>query len=207
MRHRIMTAALALLLFSAAGCAYFNTFYNARRSYKQALEIASENPENPTSGEETLLDEAVVGAGKVLAEHPDSRWADDAQLLMGDALLQLGTRSVSGSGRSDLEEALLAYSSVLVITESPEIADRARLGMGRAALELGRYYDAAASFQSVSEEDRRLFRRSGRICESSSSHQRISPASSNASSRHAVWVSTEASASNSSAWASSSSAR
>ena len=45
----------------------------------------------------------------------------------------LGTRSVSGSGTSDLQEAMMAYASTLVMTEDRELADRARMGMGMAA--------------------------------------------------------------------------
>jgi tetratricopeptide (TPR) repeat protein len=149
-----LRAALILLAVSACSCAYYNTFYNARRSYSEAFDLARLNPDNPTSREEDLLETAIEGAGKVLTLYPDSRWADDAQLLIGDALLVLGTRSISGSGTSDLQEAMMAYASALVITEDPELADRARMGLGRSALELRRYTDAAASFEVVSGRNR-----------------------------------------------------
>lgn len=147
------TVIVAVILFTSS-CAYYNTFYNARKSYREAVDIATENPDNPSSREEVLLEEAIAGAGKVLSFYPDSKWIDDAQLLIGDALLMLGTRSLSGSGTSDLEEAMRAYSSVLVMTQDTEIADHAYMGMGRAAFELGRFSDAAASFENVSEGSR-----------------------------------------------------
>jgi tetratricopeptide (TPR) repeat protein len=118
------------------------------------MNLARLNPDMPSSREESLLDAAIEGAGKVLTFHPDSRWADDAQLLIADALLMLGTRSVTGSGTSDLQESMAAFASVLLMTEDPEVADRARLGMGRAAMELHRYPDAAASFEVVSDRNR-----------------------------------------------------
>ncbi len=149
---------LALLL-SVAGlsCVYYNTFYNARKSYEEAMELADENPDNPVSAEEILLDRAIDGAAKVLALYPDSKWADDAQLLLGDAFLQSGKRTLTGSGTSDFAEAMMAYASAAVMSDDPEITDRAAMGMGLAAMELGRYGDASAFFGNVSRRDERLY--------------------------------------------------
>ncbi|MEN8208337.1 MAG: hypothetical protein ABFR50_03710, partial [Candidatus Fermentibacteria bacterium] len=96
---RISTGFLISVLVTIStsfSCAYYNTFYNARKSYDAALEIARENPDNPVSSEEHLLDEAVSGAVKILTVYSESHWADDAQLLLGDALLQSGRRTLTG---------------------------------------------------------------------------------------------------------------
>ncbi len=154
MTSDLRAAAAILLAVSVCSCAYYNTFYNARKSYVEAQNLARLNPDNPSSREEDLLESAIEGAGKVLTLHPGSRWADDAQLLIGDALLMLGSRSVSGSGTSDLQEAMMAYASALVITDDPELADQARMGLGRSAMELQRYADAVASFEVVSRRNR-----------------------------------------------------
>lgn len=154
---RAPAAALAAALLLFLGCAYFNTFYNARQSYDDALESVRLNPDNPSSSEEQKLRTAIEGAGKVLTYYPESRWADDAQLLIADALLLLGSRSISGSGTSNYEEAMRAYSSVMVMTEDNRMRDRASLGIGDAALALGRYPDAAAAYRAVSRERRDLF--------------------------------------------------
>lgn len=155
-----LPVALAVLALITLSCAYYNTFYNARESYQEAMELARQNPDDPVSMEEDLLDEAVAGAAKVLSVYPESRWADDAQLLLGDALLQSGRRTLTGSGTSDFSEAMMAYSSAIVMTEDQELRDRASIGMGMAAMELGRYNDAVASFASVTEEEEELFFRS-----------------------------------------------
>ena len=141
-------------------CAYYNTFYNARRSYEMALELARQNPDKPVSSEEHLLDEAVSGAVKILTVYSESHWADDAQLLLGDALLQSGRRTLTGSGTSDFTEAMMAYSSAIVMTDELDIRDRAYTGMGLAAVELERFNDAIVSFESVSRDDSKLYIRS-----------------------------------------------
>jgi tetratricopeptide (TPR) repeat protein len=115
------------------------------------------NPDNPSAQEEQALRTAIEGAGKVLSFYPDSKWADDAQLLVGDALLLLGRRSLTGSGTSDFEEAMRAYASAMIMTEDRGLRDRASLGMGLAAMELDRWQDAAAALEAVSREDREVF--------------------------------------------------
>lgn len=155
----VLTILLPFILISLS-CAYYNTFYNASQSYEQAMELAAQNPEDPVSLEEELLDEAIAGAAKVLSVYSNSRWADDAQLLLGDALLQSGRRTLTGSGTSDFNEAMMAYSSAIVMTDDREIRDRAGMGLGLAALELHRINDAVASFEEVSRHDRDLFIRS-----------------------------------------------
>lgn len=144
---------MVFTLLLVTSCAYYNTYYNARKSYREALELAKQYPDNPVSSEEVLLDEAIAGAAKILAIYPESKWVDDAQLLLGNALLQLGRRTLTGSGTSDLTEAMMAFSSTAILTEDQTIRDRAFTGMGLAAMELGRLNDAIASFENVSHEN------------------------------------------------------
>ena len=141
------------ILLLGSGCAYYNTFYNARKSYTEALDYAREHPDDPAYHEKELLDTAIEGAGRVLSRYPESRWVDDAQLLLGDALLLRGMRTLVGSGRSDFEQAVMSYSSSLVMTESQEIMDRARLGLGKASMRLQRYNDAVSAFSQVSRRN------------------------------------------------------
>jgi len=151
------TLFLAATLLLCASCAYFNTFYNARASYDAAVRSVAANPDNPSAQEEQALRTAIEGAGKVLSFYPGSKWADDAQLLVGDALLLLGRRSLTGSGTSDFEEAMRAYASAMIMTDDLRLRDRASLGMGLAAMELGRWQDAAAALETVTREDRDVY--------------------------------------------------
>ena len=146
---------IPMLILLSGGCAYYNTFYNARSSYEEALEYAREHPDDPSQHEEALVDKAVAGAGRVLARYSGSRWVDDAQLLLGNALLLRGQRSLTGSGTSDFQEAMMSFASVAVMTDDQSLLDRARLGQGKAAIELGRYNDAAAALIEVSDDDDR----------------------------------------------------
>jgi len=134
-------------------CAYFNTFYNAQKSYDDALKLSLLSPDYPSATEQNYLEEAVEGATRILTDYSSSRWVDDAQLLLGDALYLLGKRTLTGSGTSDFEEAMMAYTSAISLTEDIEIRERAHIGHGLAAMELLRLNEAEESFAEVSTEN------------------------------------------------------
>ena len=80
---RLFPITVCLLLFS---CAYFNTFYNAEKYFKDADRLRLEK-----AGKAIPL-RAIDNYGKtiqkckvVLSEFPDSKYADDAILLMAKA--------------------------------------------------------------------------------------------------------------------------
>ncbi len=74
-------------------CAYFNTFYNARRNFREAerrRESALLESRKSDSGYNELYDDAIKGASKVLAFYPESRWVDDSLLILGKAFYRKG---------------------------------------------------------------------------------------------------------------------
>lgn len=115
MRSRVFSYSSGVLLFVAAalvlpGCksssfvgkrydnftAYYNTFYNARRSYRSGVKSQERRDETvdrteyigvfvqsgPAGGGRDFED-AVLKSADVLRDHPDSKWVDDALLLIG----------------------------------------------------------------------------------------------------------------------------
>lgn len=82
---------IALLVLVASGCAYYNTFYLAKRYYKDG-----EKAKEKAIGESTPPDalakyEATIRqCNKVLTEYPKSKYVDDALYLMGAALYGKG---------------------------------------------------------------------------------------------------------------------
>jgi TolA-binding protein len=70
-----------------AGCAYYNTFYHAKKYYKQAekaeqVAIATGKPARQASD---LYKQSIDKCKKVIEDYPDSKWQDDAHLLMAKA--------------------------------------------------------------------------------------------------------------------------
>ncbi len=110
-------ALLAAVVLVASGCAsgsflgrrvdnftaYYNTYYNARRAYDEALRTMDRAalpvdrtrylavyPVVDGRGQQTALDAVIRRGADVLREHPDSKWADDALLLIGRSYFFLG---------------------------------------------------------------------------------------------------------------------
>lgn len=80
--------------FYFTSCVYFNTFYNAENSFKQANEIIDnssfnyENNDIPTSAKK-LLNESIISSNIVINEYSDSKYVDDAIYYMGRSYFTL----------------------------------------------------------------------------------------------------------------------
>ena len=100
----------ALILFITAcvvfGCAYYNTFYNARKAFREGerIRLSQQTPDGGLPPQAVASYElAIENAGLVLRDHPGSSLVDDALVLIGDALAVQGRH----------EEAARRYRQVL----------------------------------------------------------------------------------------------
>ncbi|HET9252343.1 MAG TPA: tetratricopeptide repeat protein [Candidatus Eisenbacteria bacterium] len=85
-------AALSLIvLASAGGCAYYNTFYIAKKNYREAQKAQEKSLTDAPAAEAISKYEIVIRqCKKMQEEHPKSKWADDAGYLMGASLYGKG---------------------------------------------------------------------------------------------------------------------
>ena len=106
MRRTIGLLALAALLFF--GCAYFNTFYNAKKQFREAEKAYQDNPPELeiSSGQRDLYEQAIKKASKILVFYPNSKYVDDALFLMGKAYFRM---EEYGKSRRKFEELLVNY--------------------------------------------------------------------------------------------------
>jgi TonB family protein len=82
---------IVLLGFLLTGCAYYNTFYNAKRNFKDGEKAQkSATTTARQSAGKTQYENAIKKASKVLTFHPKSKWADDALFLIGKAYYNMG---------------------------------------------------------------------------------------------------------------------
>ncbi|HEX2166802.1 MAG TPA: hypothetical protein VHG09_06140 [Longimicrobiales bacterium] len=95
-RRRMLLLAAALLL---GGCGYFNSLYNANRSFATA-ERASRTGDRVTAAREYR--DAIERAAVSYRNHPDSRWADDALLLLGRARFALDEHDATAAAMRTL---------------------------------------------------------------------------------------------------------
>jgi outer membrane protein OmpA-like peptidoglycan-associated protein/TolA-binding protein len=84
---RLFAGLLAAVVLLGAGCAYYNTFYNARASYREGLGLKAQNQNTQAKAK---FDKAIEKSALVIKQWPKSRWVDDALFLVGTSYYQEG---------------------------------------------------------------------------------------------------------------------
>lgn len=166
MRRYLLLAALTVFL---AGCsthtfigrrldnfrAYYNTFYNARKTYQQALKGSGSSTaaeinrdvylplyEVSKAPNTQLYDDAIRKSADVLRSHPDSKWGDDALMLIGKSYYY--QRKFVGAQEKFRE----------VIRLSNRLADEARFWLARTLIDAASYDEAYAHLtETLARED------------------------------------------------------
>lgn len=166
-RRSLLLSLLLLLCVSLVGCsripfissrydnftAYYNTFYNAKKAYDQGIE-ALERQDQPIDRDRYLpifttpdrvsstrdFDAAIRKSADVLRDHPESKWVDDALLLIGKSYFYLQNyvgaeqkfQEVVGLGTSLEDEARFWLARTLIASGSYEAAaEHLRLSLNR----------------------------------------------------------------------------
>ena len=117
----------ALAAAFASGCVYYNGMYNANRAAKEAQRL--ERQGRPGEARDRWQ-RAAIHAESLVARHPRSRWADDALLIRGRALLQM---EYATDAVVVLEQAVRAAQTEANRAEALTLLGRANLGIGRPA--------------------------------------------------------------------------
>jgi TolA-binding protein len=178
MRRRFPFVLLAVAALGSS-CAYYNTYYLARRYYDRATEgqpYAVEKP-NPTTAPNYT--KSIDYAKKVIAIYPKSKWVDDAHLLWARALIgredprqtvnmlqDFATRypnsplkdeavfylGVGHRHSRNYTEAVAAFDEFLARQPKHDLAPYAWLERSRALMSLQRPQEAAESASQVIEK-------------------------------------------------------
>ncbi|MGH7526870.1 MAG: tetratricopeptide repeat protein, partial [Gemmatimonadales bacterium] len=124
--RRSAPAILALLLSSAGlgGCVYYNGMYNTKRLARSAQKAEREGR---TFEAVNLWGQVVTRAESLVVRHPDSKYVDEAFVIQGIALANLG----------QCPNALGRLGRAAVLPEGSEVAEDAALALGRCQLDLG----------------------------------------------------------------------
>jgi TolA-binding protein len=178
--HRIKLLLIVLLIIAGSGCAYFNTFFNAKQSYK----TGSKKLERVKSGQISAdikndFEKAIDKSWKLINAYSDSnKYADDALLLIGKSHYHIQeyekterylTQFVGRYPESDLlpeaklwlarslvylrreEEALRRFNEILESEADRDIAAYALYGLGELYLKQEDYSNAITNLKRCVE--------------------------------------------------------
>ncbi|MBD3162395.1 MAG: tetratricopeptide repeat protein, partial [Candidatus Eisenbacteria bacterium] len=131
------------LLLGLLSCAYFNTFFVAKKSFNAAKRSIEESEtERLPSDARRNFETTIVQCKKVLDRHAGSRWADDAVYLMAESYFEIG----------EYDSALLRIEQLREEFPESSFRDDASFLAGLTYTELRQFDRAAAMFDTVRTE-------------------------------------------------------
>jgi TolA-binding protein len=171
MTKKVYKKILVVLLFafSLPGCAYYNTFYNAKKFYNEAskqrkerlktqvVELSPEEREQlkkqglpssmeaskPSTQEMQSYEKAIEKASKVLEFYPNSKLVDDALLLLGECFFY----------RQEYSKAERKFQEIVQLYPNSKFVPRARLLMAKTQLGLENFDRAEEQFREIADDD------------------------------------------------------
>jgi TolA-binding protein len=140
-----LAVVLVALVAANAGCVYYNTFYHARTAYDEAERIWMTRPPDsePTPQELDLLDRVIEKSGRVVKLYPESSWADDALLLLAQALYRQGK----------YESAEMRLTDFLALHPESELRPQAEYTLAAVMLERGNPVSAEQTLEALAYAD------------------------------------------------------
>jgi len=146
--------AAALLISAAGGCAYFNSYYNAKKLYDSGTRSRQGFPDTLASAgtEASALQLAADKFARVASGYPGSRWAAPSQYYLGNCFFFTGQN----------EKALRKYQEVWQFYGQGKYAPLARLNSAVLNHKTGDYPAALLELQIlISWPDQLISQRAG----------------------------------------------
>jgi TolA-binding protein len=138
--RRVLSLAI---LVSITGCAYYNTFYLAKRFYREGERAQAKSELDVASADAAgKYDAAIRQCTKLVTDYPKSKWVDDAMYLMGASLYGRGEYAASIRKLDELIEKF---------PKSPFLPE-ARFTKGLAHLRLREYEVADSLFRGIDHD-------------------------------------------------------
>ncbi len=145
-RRVLLPTLLVAIMLSSSGCVYFNTFYLARKNFNQAESSRKKEKRDKASGSEIKgYQEAIKKCSKVLSEHPNSGWVDDALFVIGKSFYYLG----------DYAKAERKFRELLSSFPESQFADESRFFLGKSRYQLENYMLAREMFTEYIAESKK----------------------------------------------------
>ena len=139
-RHiRPLTYLLVAAVLLIAGCAYFNTFYNARAAYREGVKL---NDQGQNTQAKAKFDKAIEKSALVIKRWPKSRWVDDALFLVGLSYYQEG----------QYDKAIREFDQLSLAFPNSAFVPRGELHRGLALLADRQYGTARVALDAVKQK-------------------------------------------------------
>ena len=131
---------------SLQSCAYFNTFYNTKKYYREAMEEKKKRTNNkPTPQDRSKFDKTIKQASKVLQLYPESKYVDDSLFLLGKSFFYL----------QQYRKAERKFHELVELFPEGEFLEDARIWLAKCKVLLGDYDVAADALENMARNSRK----------------------------------------------------
>lgn len=135
---------LFLILIGILSCtnfnAYFNTFYNAKKLYKEASDIPRRDNGRASSNAISKYNQVIKKCGIILTDYKDSKYTDDALMLMGKAFYYKGRGYV---------QAIEKFQELIKFYPESEFYKEAHLYLAKCRYKMNKKQDAIADLKKI----------------------------------------------------------
>jgi len=131
------------LLALFAGCAYFNTFYNARVYYREGLKLKEQGQAGQAKPK---FDKAIEKSALVISRWPRSRWVDDALFLIGRGYYE----------KAEFSRAIKSFEQLKLAFPNSPFLPEAELYRGMALIKNGSFGAGRLVLEGVKQRYPRL---------------------------------------------------
>lgn len=145
-----------ILLTLSASCAYYNTFFNAKKYFsdaekergkrleqikkrEQTSKTRQSNLDKPNASELKKYDQSIEKASKVLEFYPKSRYIDDALFLLGKCFFR----------KEDYNKAQRKFLELIQNFPRSDFVPESKLWLGKTNIELQEYETAEKNFHDL----------------------------------------------------------
>ncbi|MFQ5602538.1 MAG: tetratricopeptide repeat protein [bacterium] len=123
-------------------CAYYNTFYNTKKYYKEAQkERERRKGDKPSSTELNKYNQTIEKASKILEIYPNSKYVDDAVLILGECFYYKG----------DYVKAQRKFVELTTYFPESDYFQKGRLWLAKTKIKLDDYLGAKFILQELIE--------------------------------------------------------
>jgi TonB family protein len=139
---RCFKTIIALICFSflLGGCVYYNTFYLAEKNFNEAESEREKNESEKAGGRsKSKYNLAIEKSTRVLTEHPDSKYVDDALYIIGKSYYHL----------EDYYRSERKFRELLAAFPESDYVERALLYLGKCRLQREEYILARQAFEEI----------------------------------------------------------
>jgi tetratricopeptide (TPR) repeat protein len=139
--HKIIPIILISTFFTS--CAYFNTYYNTKKYYKEALEEnRKRTTDRPSASERQKFDKTINQASKVLQLHPKSKYVDDALFIIGESFYHI----------EEYRKAERKFRELIELFPNSGLVEDAKLWLAKTQVKLEHLDVAQSEFMAMSQK-------------------------------------------------------